>query len=333
MKSKLPRFTARMRRRRDRSRVAPIAVVASTTTLLLSLAWAAPALAQPAASSPAAPLDAKLILADARRYMARHRTVSAKVRQQTNLFGVHQVGSGMYVQQTEVGQTKIRFELKVQADNKLQTFLQVADGRYLWTQRQASDQQTISRVSLHRVAQELGQPSEDEPRQRPLPAIGGLGELLASLDASFDFRAARPDTLTDLPVYVLTGVWSQRELRRMLPDQREAIQAGQQPDLSQLGEQIPHEVEIKLGRDDLFPYVIDYRRLQLAAEERGGGARPRYESLVSMQLFEVRLGGPVDTRAFVFKPGEEQFVDRTESYIKQLALREKILGADGQGGE
>ena len=76
-----------------------------------------------------------------------------------------------------------------------------------------------------------------------------------------------------------------------------------------------------LGRDDLFPYTIEFRR-HIAAAEQGGGAEPI--SLMRMQLFEVRTGVPIDSRQFGYKPGGKQVDDRTDQFLELCRRRADI---------
>jgi hypothetical protein len=44
------------------------------------------------------------------------------------------------------------------------------------------------------------------------------------------------------------------------------------------------------------------------------------QSIVVMELFEVQLGGAIDSRQFDFKPGKLEFTDQTKEYLRGLGI-------------
>jgi hypothetical protein len=160
-------------------------------------------------------------------------------------------------------------------------------------------------------------------------ALGGLPKLLASLHTHFDFDAPRQTTVGQLPVWSVEGRWKPSMLANFLPDQRQAILAGEPTDLTQLPPHLPHGVTLILGRDQiipLFPYGISFYRYVWDGE---GSATPSgRQALVTWELFEVRFRPDLNTNLFDYRPNDEQQVDdRTDEYIKRLRT---ALG-DGSG--
>jgi hypothetical protein len=254
------------------------------------------------------------LLKQARQALARHPSVEAKVRQQIDLFDQQLFGSGRYLQQGTGPEMLMRLELKLQVGGRISSLLQVADGRYLWTDRQILKTHTVSRVDVRQVREELG-PDARSGAPGGWPLLGGLGEMLAGIAANFEFEPVQTGELGDVPIYTLVGRLRGEELVRRAkalagdPEQVKPL------DPNHLPEQIPGEVLIVLGRDDLFPYLIDYRR----AGQSGQGSAGR--SLLRMQLFEVRIGGPVDLRQFVYQPGGVAVNDQTQAVIERLRAR------------
>ena len=73
-------------------------------------------------------------------------------------------------------------------------------------------------------------------------------------------------------MWVVAGKWRREKLALILPDQSEAILAGQPVDFSRLPALLPTNVNMTLGRDEafpLFPYRIEFRRQNDAQAGRG----------------------------------------------------------------
>jgi hypothetical protein len=148
--------------------------------------------------------------------------------------------------------------------------------------------------------------------------------LLRSLDRSFDFSRVEEGTRGTLPMLVLRGQWNPEMLARLLPDQAKAIRAGEAADLTLLPAQVPDQVTLYLGRDDMFPYCVEYLRTGRAVPtgreaQFVGAARP----LMVLELFEVRLNPSLDSLQFVFNPGDLKAADVTDDYLKSLKQSRK----------
>ena len=119
------------------------------------------------------------------------------------------------------------------------------------------------------------------------------------------------------PVWRITGQWKREQLARVLPDQKEAIVKGAAPDLSKLPPQVPDQVVLLLGQDDLFPYRIEYRRQIPQKDAAPGESASR--ALVTMDLYEVSLNVPIDPAQFGYQPGETEIVDQTDAFVQSMA--------------
>lgn len=243
-----------------------------------------------------------------------HESVTAKVRQRLHLFGIDSVGTGIYLQ----GPARLhlrRIELKLQVEDTITVWQQVCDGEHLWTFEQLPepDQPDRVQVKLNRVdARKIRAAMKDsEPQPAGLgmqsAPLGGLPQLLESLAAAFDFYDAKPAKLGTMPAIALYGRWNDYYLDRLLPGQSEAIAAGK-PDLSKMRPQCPEQVVVYLGREDLFPYRIAYTRADQEAP------------LMTMELYEVRINGPLDPQQFIYRPGNVAVHDDTRSYMKRYGL-------------
>lgn len=266
-------------------------------------------------ASTGAPLPtAQQLLTEAQIALGQHASVEAKVRQQTRLLSQELFGSGRYLQQGTGPEIMLRFELRLHVGDQPATMLQIADGRYLWNERQFGTTRTVQQVEVAQVREQLGQHHPALPGRWPL--LGGLGEMLAGVAASFEFAPVTTGELGDVPIYTLVGQVRVDELNRQAAQTAADPENFRPLDPNHLPEQVPHEVLLVLGRDDLFPYLIDYRRASGAGEGEGS-----LYSLLRIQLFEVRINGPVDLRQFVYKPGSVNVTNQTEAVLQQLRAR------------
>jgi hypothetical protein len=276
------------------------------------------ATADAGATSVAPPSRAEQLLRQAIDALDRHRSVRAKVRHRVDLFEQQLVGAGTYLQGSR-SSLALRLELKIQLSDRVTSLQQICDGRYLWIDRHLKESPNLTRVDVARVLkahEAAGTGLEGTPLGSPL-AVGGLPGLLQGLDRSFQFTSVFDWQLNGLPVYGVRGQWEPNRLNQLLPNQQEAIEAGRSADLSKLPMQLPDHVVVFLGRDDLFPYRIEYRRQAGSARgRRQGSSRP----LLVLELFEVQFNVPIDPALFAYEPGDRSFTDQTDQYIRNLEL-------------
>ena len=291
--------------------------------LLLSVVHARAQLLPPTLASRAAvPAMGGLSIDDVVVAMNGHLSVEAKLRQKVQLFGEPLVGSGKYAQQGRGTEMLVRLELQMQVAGQVGSLLEVGDGRYLWRDQQMPSGRRVSRIDLRQVFAHLAQQQAENPGNRlavPLGqhlALGGLPRLLAVLADNFEFVAPAESHIGGVPVYVLRGVWRPDRLAVVLAGGSTEAEGEKPVDLDDVPEHVPHEVVLLVGRDDLFPYRIEYLGKALrATSDRGDGRRRQV--LLRMELYEVRLGTPIDTREFIYKPQTAVEHD-TDAFISRL---------------
>lgn len=289
----------------------------------------------PAQSSPSqrgaavAPAErARQTLAEAVAALERWHSVAARVRAEVRLFEQHLVGSGTYVQGSARDRAW-RWELRVQTDDGASSLLQVCDGKQFWTYRQTASAARLEWIDAPRVYASLA-------KHRPLPGaasagtaamptlglgVGGLPRLLRALDDCCEFRAVNEGSLERMPVWILQGTWRPAILAHLLPEQREAIEQGRGADLKRLPAHVPDRVSLFLGRDDLFPYRLEYHRDQPGEKEWEAGARRSHPpSIVKLEWFEVRFNVPLARDQFYYNPGATKYDDVTGRYLEGLGL-------------
>lgn len=241
-----------------------------------------------------------------------YSSIGARVRHRTHAFGHDLVGVGEFLQ-GPADSRLLRFEMKSAISSGPSALLQIADGQFLWIQRQLPNSNVIHRVDLAPVeAFETERAAPLAPAAAISIARGGLPRLLQNLERSFTFKPGTQARLGSLPGYVTVGTWTPAMQKRMAPDQTKALDAGQPLNWKPIPAHIPDRVSVFFGRDDDFPYQIKYERLM---EEDGKEA---VTPVSTMEFYEVRLNGKLDPSKFVFKPAADTWSDQTALYLESL---------------
>jgi hypothetical protein len=253
--------------------------------------------------------EASRLVRTAASRLTEYPSISANVRHRIDLFGRRTVGSGIY-RQFRVGRDILfRTEFKLSSGEQPATFLQVCDGRFLWTRLDPSGSPQdgrhieLTRVDLNVVRDRVGgrrATSTWSNDQHLMMFQGGLPQLLLRLDSQFEWQRVTHGEIQGVPMWMVSGPWRPAVLARLTNHLSENM----------LPDHLPHRAAIALGQDDLIPYRIDFR--QDEKTERSSG---RSEPLVTLELFEVQIGTTMDSQLFVFKPGEVPITDVTEQYL------------------
>ena len=245
--------------------------------------------------------------------LASHDTLTAKISLSSALFGESLVATGQYLQGPRESR-RLRLELKVKLGDKACSLQQVSDGQAIWIQQTTLTQSRLSRVDVQRAVTGLQQagfrPGVD------VLALGGLPALIDSLNRSFEFQSVRAEKLGNIPTFVVSGVWKPTALVQLMPDQKAAIEAGQPADLGRLPVYAPNQVEIFIGRDDLFTYQVDYVCAAKVDQHRDSD-----QVLARVKFVDVHFDTPIDPTQFVYQARDTVPVDDTEVYLQRLLRR------------
>lgn len=283
--------------------------------------WAqGPVSSQQAVTEPAAeaagevPIDgqqASQIVRNSLKALEQLRSITARLRFQVHVLGFDMFGNGIFAQ-GPIDEHRYRFELQMRVEDPKQKkveeqtsiLLHVCDGDHLWMHQHLPDQEEPSVSKIDVDATYFGLASRrradgfgDFPRT---PALGGLARTVRELDAAFEFVEARATRLGDLDVWAIRGQWDATRLAKLVPE----------GSLETLPPQLPEYIVIYIGRDDSIPYRFDYYR-------RGSG-RDANTPMMTLELYEVRLNGPLDAKQFTYLPGELPVQDATASFQLQL---------------
>lgn len=277
--------------------------------LAVSVAYLAHAVTPDSAGETASPSGSAL-LQEAAMSLYQQPSIAARISQRVNVGGHELVGTGAYQQLGSDANRLLKMELKIQVAGQLTSLQQVCDGRFFWVRKDTGASTQLSRIDLRRFRDAI----EKHPQSSPanLTAhwmrLGGLPKLVDGLATEFDLGRPQPSELGQMPVWVVEGRWKPEVRRRML----EAAGAGELP------EEFPEGVVVVLGRDDLFPYRVQYYRDASSSEGNENGSTRHI--LLTTELFEVRLGAPIDPFNFIYKPGDQEVVDRTDQLLRQLGI-------------
>jgi hypothetical protein len=268
------------------------------------------------AVAPQAVLDAAV------RALESRGSISASIRQQVDLFDKQLVGRGSYLELRRGGVPLIRLELQIQIGEQGSSLLEICDGRTFWTYTKFADHDALTKLDAVRAVAALDQAAKMPNRNLAgaLPGLGGLPKLLRALDANFRFTTAERGRFRQLPVWRLQGGWQTAQLARLLPKQAAAINQGKPADLRPLPQYLPDRVVLLLGQEDLFPYRIEYRRG--ADQKDGSSGQDEGRPIVSIDLYEVSLNGPVNPARFVYNPGSGQPADQTQVFLQSLGVKQ-----------
>lgn len=277
--------------------------------------------AQAAQTPENAPPNERDLLARAADQLLSLPAADVKLRQKARLFGQEVTGSGTYLQKQSPRGLLLRLDLKLQVGDQLSSLHQVCDGRFLWIRREAGTAVSLGRVDLERIRDAIrsrGRTSWVDASSNWL-AVGGLPQLLAALGENFQFSAPQAVRTDKASLWVVDGRWKPARLAELLPDQRDAILAGQAADPTRLPPQLPTDVRVVLGQSDLLPYRIEYRR----AAPSGSSPPPdlaKTEPNVVLEIIEIRRPQDLDPGLFAYEPGNQEVADYTDLYLQALNL-------------
>ena len=187
--------------------------------------------------------------------MESRQFISARVKQQGELFGHQITGEGRYYELRQGPIPSIHFELTAEIGSVSTSLVQVCNGTTFWTYRKLPDSETLSKIDAVRAITALEQAAGKLPREAiaSSPGLGGLGRLIRGLNARFEFTSVVADQLGGLPVWKLSGQWKPAQLVRLLPAQKDVIEKGRPPDLTRLAAHLPDGVTLFWVRTTVSP--------------------------------------------------------------------------------
>lgn len=283
-------------------------------------AAAAPAPAAASPSSTTAEQRGNDLVTQAVERLSAHTSVSAKLREEIELYGQRLLATGSYLQGPGP-QHPFRLEIVAKNGERQSVVEHVCDGRLLWMFRRVNGKQSLTKVDLSAVGPALVATAPTQPPALVNFALGGLPKMLANLNAAFVFSAPQQSMMRGVPVWMLEGKWRASALATLLPDKKEDILKGSTPDFAKVADQLPETVTLTIAQSTLFPHRIEYRR----SKEHAGSLQPRRfgkstaaETMVAIELFDVSLDATIDSRQFVWSAGNLEAVEGSWEYAGAL---------------
>ena len=268
-------------------------------------------LAQAPAQAPATGGQEGLV--EVLRTVQSHTSISARLRHQARLFEQTQAGSGYYWQKGTGDDLRTHWEMKTQIAGKTASYVQVFDGKHLWTDRRLPSGRQVRRLDVARLESLSRMGSSPLP---PTVGQGGLAQMLSDLMLKFEFQKPRTTQLGGKRVYAFVGLWRSEQLQKIWPDSVRLTHEEPPP----WPEQIPHHALVLVGQNK-FPYLLEQRRSSDAYLANSvTGLRPVQDPLLRYEIFEVKFAQDIDQARFEFKDVVD-FKDETSLLLQQLSAR------------
>ncbi len=254
--------------------------------------------------------DGNDALTEVLQSVQRHTSISARLRHQARLFQETQFGSGYYWQQGTGDNLRTRWEMKSQIAGKIASYVQVFDGKHLWTDRRFPDDRQVRRLDTALLRSRL---SKDSYSLLSTTGQGGVSQMLAGLLRNFDFEQPRPTQIEGVPLYAFVGRWKPKSLLQIWPD---SVRLSEE-DPPSWPLQIPHHALILVGQNK-FPYVLEQRRFEDAHRANTvAGLRPVPDPMLRYEIFEVNFATHIEDSRFEFK-GNVDWKDETTLFVERL---------------
>ncbi|HBU38674.1 MAG TPA: hypothetical protein DEB70_12845 [Planctomycetaceae bacterium] len=252
--------------------------------------------------------QAERLVASMLSRLGRVESISARIRQRTRAEGMVIVGTGRYLQQGNGLDQQFRFEVVNKADTEIFELLEVSDGISFWKfQKGSSTPVRLARVDISQIRTKLKDLGIEEG-QAVAPHLGGLQGAIAHIRRYFQFESAERESLEGLPVWRVVGRWNSSRLIEIFPHLK-ALPNSSEGVAEEVPAGTPCSVELIIGSEQLFPFRITWS---------GRSHDGEFEPISILELYEVRLGEPIDSAAFVYKPSAEGLLDVTEQFVRGI---------------
>lgn len=255
--------------------------------LLIWQCWTVSAAAQQPGAGTA--MSADQLLSASLRQLAVV-SLGAKVRQSGEILERQIVATGDYFQQVpNSGETRTRLQLDLQVGVLKTHLLEVNDGKFLWLQRahENSDLTTLQRVDVAKVKREMQVAGPPAMIWVDAAVAGGLPAVMVGLLQEYEFSPPQEVPLREISAWKLKGTRKAKSDRGAMPT----------------------SVCVYLGRDDLFPYIIEHQHTDAGGDDVGN---------LRTEYYEVAFQAAIDPLVFVFRWQGNQFTDGTDRSIQRI---------------
>lgn len=267
------------------------------------------------------------LLRRARGQLRAFRSVKARLIETANIGDRKFRATGTYLQGSDF-KLKMALHVRLGEENEFNgSMLQVCDGQVLWTSHRLGEssqgdrfsgegesEQRITRRDVRQIISEVAR--QGETRQNRLVAelgLGGISEMLASLEQTMVFGPVRRERVDRHQFLVVQGRWNVEVLKNFLDaEELEKLRSAEDGKLlPRLPEHVPDAARIYFDPDNDFPRRILY----LKRPKSGESLQP----MLSLNFVDVVLNGPVNDDAFNFVPPDKVYPqDVTPQYLEQI---------------
>ena len=303
----------------------------------------------PTATARNTPSVGDKLLMQAATMLERRASVSARLRHQVFLGASQLYGVGSYWQQGSGADLRVRLELQIAGQEA--SLLQISNSWFLWIDRRLPTGRHVSRINLRELRADpvlsAASMGELEPGSATWSTVqpeliahsGGLPSLLASLGENFSFlppqamrlAAQSPDPQSaSIPVFAVVGHWKHEKLVALLGRSQQSKVESSEPEglnaqlsmLNSLPNRLPQEVLVLVGQADLFPYRIEYRRLETPLAASHDAPPIPYQlsanPLLVLELTDIAFDVPIAAGQFDYAPGDADWSDQTAVLLERL---------------
>ncbi len=261
-------------------------------------------------ATPAANETGTLLVHNALRQAVWGPPMSCKIRQRTTLFDKQLVSYGSYAHAGQ-GTGQLKMHVRLATEKRINTLLEVSDGRVMYSTQHIGETVQRSRVDLNRIREYLGPittASLEDPVIAMYLAVGGQAELLRKLAQQYRWTHVQAGQLGNVDVWLLTG-----ELATEPAALRAAAEIDQlllHPSNSKL---LPTKVQIALGKGNPFPLWL--YQVGQAREVCLDGTKSNTRLSMFLEFTEPELLKNAPPELFQSDTSEETIVEETRRYL------------------
>jgi hypothetical protein len=293
------------------------------------------------------------LLREAAARLERRASVTARLRHQTSIHGQVLYGVGNYWQQGAGDNLRVRLALQIGREAAL---AQISNGRFLWVDRMLPTGRTVTRVDLRKLRSDPvlaasmfdgirpGQANWSPAQSDVAAQIGGLPRLLASFKDNFSFFppqamrlvAAGDSNSAGQPFFAVVGRWRSAKLAQLIERQGSTGGGAEAGEALSVPDRLPHEVLLLFGQADLFPYRVEYRRLEVPHGSKLETVPPAYQlsnrPMSVLEFSDVTFDVAIAPSQFDYTPPDVDWLDQTAAVIEKLR-RERQQDVAARAGQ
>lgn len=273
----------------------------------------------PIPATPSAQETATILLHNALRQAVWGPAVTSKIRMRQTLLDKQLVSIGTYAHAGQ-GSGQLKMHVRLAADERINTLIQVSDGRVLYSTSHIDGVSNRSRVDLYRIREYLGPittASLEDPVIAMYLAVGGQAELLRKLVQQYKWTHVQTGRLEEVEVWWLSG-----ELATEPPAVRAYSEIDQSlfaPNHSGLK---PTKVRIALGKGE--PYPLWLYQVEQAREESLTGIKSGTRLSMLMEFTEPKIVKELPPETFQSLASNDTIIEETRRYLPPVPAVAKL---------